>query len=127
MQTCSSKPRVVIACGGTGGHLFPGMAVGEELVRRGCEVLLLISQKEVDQVAVKSALGMDFRALPAIGFARGRLVEFIQSFWKSYFEVKAIFRQRPPQAVLAMGGFTGVAPILAGQTFRRATVLHQVK
>src|SRR5215211_7403630 len=99
MQTSSPKARVAIACGGTGGHLFPGMAVGEELVHRGCEVLLLISQKEVDQVAVKSAVGMEFKALPAIGFARGKLVEFFQSFWKSYFDVKAIFNQRPPQAV----------------------------
>ena len=47
--------RVAIACGGTGGHLFPGIAVGDALVARGCEVMLLVSPKEVDQTAVKSA------------------------------------------------------------------------
>ncbi|MEE2947143.1 MAG: glycosyltransferase, partial [Verrucomicrobiota bacterium] len=44
--------RVAIACGGTGGHLFPGLAVGDALVARGCEVTLLVSPKEVDQTAV---------------------------------------------------------------------------
>src|SRR6266480_3261766 len=38
----------VIACGGTGGHLFPGIAVAEVLRDRGHEVMLLISEKDID-------------------------------------------------------------------------------
>src|SRR6266699_2636346 len=37
----------VIACGGTGGHLFPGIAVAEVLRDRGHEVMLLVSEKEI--------------------------------------------------------------------------------
>ncbi len=42
---------VAIACGGTGGHLFPGLAVGRELGARGAQVTLLISPREGDQAA----------------------------------------------------------------------------
>ena len=44
--------KVAIACGGTGGHLFPGLAVAEVLKNRGHEVLLLISEKQIDAIAV---------------------------------------------------------------------------
>ena len=51
----AKTPFVAIACGGTGGHLFPGLAVAGELKQRGCRTALLISPKDIDQQAVKSA------------------------------------------------------------------------
>jgi len=49
-ETFKNSPleNVVIACGGTGGHLFPGLAVGQELRQRGCAVTLMVSPKDVD-------------------------------------------------------------------------------
>jgi len=57
MNPFSQKnPFVAIACGGTGGHLFPGLAVARQLQQRGCDVALLVSPKDVDQQAVKAEL-----------------------------------------------------------------------
>ena len=50
--------KVAIACGGTGGHLFPGLAVAEVLKSRGHEVLLLISEKQIDAIAVREPKGV---------------------------------------------------------------------
>ena len=116
---------VAIACGGTGGHLFPGLAVGEELLQRGCDVMLLISPKEVDQQAVRAAQGMEIVTLPAVGMVRGNLAAFVHGFRASYREAKRVFAVRPPQAVLAMGGFTSAPPVLAARKSRAATFLHE--
>jgi UDP-N-acetylglucosamine--N-acetylmuramyl-(pentapeptide) pyrophosphoryl-undecaprenol N-acetylglucosamine transferase len=118
-------PFVAIACGGTGGHLFPGLAVAGELKKRGCEVALLISPKDVDQQAVKSAQGFEIFTLPAVGLQNRNYFSFAKSFWNSYRASRKIFNQRQPDAVLAMGGFTSAPPILAGNAFSAKTFLHE--
>jgi UDP-N-acetylglucosamine--N-acetylmuramyl-(pentapeptide) pyrophosphoryl-undecaprenol N-acetylglucosamine transferase len=124
-RSSNPKPLVAIACGGTGGHFFPGLAVADELRLRGCDVTILISPKEVDQEAVKNAIGMTVATLPAVGMTRGRLGQFVAGFWKSYRASKELFRNRPPQAVLAMGGFTSAPPVLAGRACGATTFLHE--
>src|SRR5205807_1055765 len=57
----------VIACGGTGGHLFPGLAVAEVMRARGHDVLLFISEKEIDSVAVSKHPEFRFEKLPSVG------------------------------------------------------------
>jgi len=124
MEAKTPTPSIVIACGGTGGHLFPGLAVAEELLMRGCQVTLMVSPKEVDQQAVKAVRGMDVVTLSAVGLQRGQYLKFFLKFWQSRQLCMARFRQQTPHAVLAMGGFTSVAPILAGRSFGAKTFLH---
>lgn len=125
MQPPTSTPRVAIACGGTGGHLFPGLAVAEQLRQRGCSVTLLISPKEVDQQAVQIATGVQVATLPAVGLSRGGGFAFARGFAQSYLAARRLFSAEPPEAVLAMGGFTSAPPILVGKSFRAATFLHE--
>lgn len=119
------KPFIAIACGGTGGHLFPGLAVAGELQRRGCDVALLISPKDVDQQAVKTATGVEVHTLPAVGLQGRNYFTFSLSFSKSLLATRKIFRRRPPAAVLAMGGFTSAPPVLAGKFSGAKTFLHE--
>ena len=125
MQQPASKPLIAIACGGTGGHLFPGIAVGQQLIQRGCDILLLVSEKEIDQQAIKSAYGMRIASLPAVGLQAGQLGRFLSGFTKSFIAVRGIFSKCPPRAVVGMGGFACAPPILAGKMFRAATFLHE--
>ena len=124
-QPIASTPNIAIACGGTGGHLFPGLAVARQLIRRGCEVTLLISPKEVDQQAVKSATGMKVVTLPAVALQHGSRLAFFRSFWHSYQAARKLFKSHPPQAVLAMGGFTSAPPVLAARSVRAHRFLHE--
>ena len=121
----SHLPRcVAIACGGTGGHLFPGIAVGDALVARGFEVLLLVSPKEVDQTAVKSAYGMEIEALPMVGLTRNPL-NFSYKFLQSVNCCRKLFLRKRPGAVLAMGGFTSVSPVIVGKIMGAKIFLHE--
>lgn len=126
-MTPSPQPplRVAIACGGTGGHLFPGLAVADQLLRRGCATTLLISPKQVDQEAVSGVSGMEIVTLPAVGLKRGSEIAFVRGFIRSYRTAAKLFRSRPPQAVLAMGGFTSAPPILAAKRAGAKTFLHE--
>lgn len=116
---------VAIACGGTGGHLFPGMAVGEKLLERGCDVALLVSNKEVDQLSSRGATGMEVISLPAVPLLKGNFPIFARTFWQSLLQARRYFRQRKPTAVLAMGGFTSAAPIFAGRMAGARTGIHE--
>lgn len=124
MHPSPENPLVAIACGGTGGHLFPGLAVAEELRRRECDVLLLVSPKEVDQQAVRAARDLQVATLPAVAL-QGNPLAFARASLASYQAAKKLFAPRPPRAVLAMGGFTSAPPICAGRQCGAKTFLHE--
>ncbi|MDD3954306.1 MAG: glycosyltransferase, partial [Lentisphaeria bacterium] len=49
MSECTESPHLVIACGGTGGHFYPTLAVAREFSRRGGRVTLLVSGKHASE------------------------------------------------------------------------------
>ena len=87
--------------------------------------MLLISPKEVDQQAVRGVSGMEIVTLPAVGLKRGGEIAFVRGFIRSYRAAAKLFKSRPPQAALAMGGFTSAPPILAARRAGAWTFLHE--
>lgn len=124
-----SKPfRAVIACGGTGGHLFPGLAVAEALKDRGHEVLLFVSEKEIDSLALQAHPEFRSEKLPSIGMPSvlsPAFVRFLRRSWESLGTCKATYRRFRPSVVLGMGGFTSTAPLLAGRLQKLPTFVHE--
>lgn len=119
---------VAIACGGTGGHLFPGMAVAEMLQRRGHRVLLLVSEKQVDATAVHGRSEFQVERIPAIGLPRPlsrELPRFVVKAVSGFLRCHQVYRRFCPQAVLGMGGFTSTGPILAGRMRGLPTFVHE--
>ena len=117
----------IIACGGTGGHLFPGLAVAESLRARGHEVMLFVSEKEIDALAL-SGRSFRFEKLPTVGLPSlysPAIFGFLRRFNESLSLCRSIYRKFKPQVVLGMGGFTSTAPILAGRMRGIATFIHE--
>jgi len=118
--------KVMIACGGTGGHLFPGLAVAELLVARRHEVQLLVSEKAVDQTAVKNS-AITVRSVSAVGYTgAGGLARFCVRLVRAVGDCLAECRRFEPDAVLGMGGFTSApAVVAAGWRRRGIKLIHE--
>lgn len=120
--------KIAIACGGTGGHLFPGLAVAEELRQRGHDTLLLVSPKQIDAIALKGAKDQQAHALPGIGwpgFLSPRVFTFGLSLFNSWRECLQVYRDFQPTAVVGMGGFTSAVPLLLGRRLHLPTLIHE--
>jgi UDP-N-acetylglucosamine--N-acetylmuramyl-(pentapeptide) pyrophosphoryl-undecaprenol N-acetylglucosamine transferase len=118
----------VIACGGTGGHLFPGLAVAEVLRSRGHEVMLFVSEKEIDALAMSGRSEFRFQKLPTVGLPSPfspRIFNFFGRFAESLKVCRGVYRKFKPHAVLGMGGFTSTAPIMAGKMRGVPTFIHE--
>lgn len=118
----------VIACGGTGGHLFPGIAVAEVLQDRGHEVMLLVSEKDIDAVALSGRTNFRVEKLPTVGLPSPfspAFFGFARRFFESLSVCRSLYRKFKPHAVLGMGGFTSTAPVLAGRIRGIATFIHE--
>ena len=107
---------ILLAGGGTGGHLYPGIAVAEALRERWPEAkpVFLCTAREIDKT-ILSATGFEFRAQPIIPPPiRKTSVGGLIAFWKSWRDtkdlVKKMVRENRPAAVLGLGGYAaGVA------------------
>ena len=119
------KPLVSIACGGTGGHFFPGVAVARELQNQGARICLWISSKKVDQQVAQTVPDLKHHELAAVGFEWIRPWKFAFAMRSAMRMVHAQMQQDRPQAVLAMGGFTAAAPILQGRKLGAVTFLYE--
>ena len=119
--------KFVIACGGTGGHLSPGIALAEALVARGHTVTLFISHKEVDtrlvekypHLALERVAGAPFGGRPDV---LGRfLVKQSQGFVFSWRYLK----REQPDAIVGFGGFTNAGVVVAGRMQGIPVALHE--
>jgi UDP-N-acetylglucosamine--N-acetylmuramyl-(pentapeptide) pyrophosphoryl-undecaprenol N-acetylglucosamine transferase len=120
--------KFAIACGGTGGHLFPGLAIAEVLRGRGHEVLLLISEKQIDAIAVRDRTDFEVKKIASIGMPSiwsPQIFPFAAKFASGFLTCWNLFRSWHPSAVLGMGGFTSTAPILAGRLLKTPTFIHE--
>lgn len=129
MKSKSKKSiHVLIACGGTGGHLFPGIAVGEVLSARGHEVTLLISEKKIDSIAASGHKDLRFEKMPFLAMPKPwspKMIGFLTGLWKGMSQCRKIIREKDVSVVLGMGGFTSFAPLYAGKKEKCRTLIHE--
>ncbi len=130
MSTSSpQKPlNIMIACGGTGGHLFPGIAVAQQLRRMGHHPVLLISRKEVDAEASSKYGDLEFHTVQAVAkppLLSLRMPAFLWKMARTYVACRRLLRQEKVDVILGMGGFTTMPPVRAGRSLGLRTYVHE--
>ncbi len=108
--------------------MFPGIAVAERLQTRGHRPLLLISRKEVDAEGSRKYCHLEFRTVSAIAKPRTfslRMISFMVKFIGTLLSSYRLLRQEKAAVVLGMGGFTSLAPVVAGRMLGLRTYLHE--
>lgn len=108
--------RVMIAGGGTGGHIYPGIAIAQEIKRRDAQV---------EVVFVGTARGLEARIVPREGFrlelievAALKRVNFVQRvrslllLARSFFVVRSLIKSFRPDVVIGVGGYASGSVVL---------------
>ena len=106
--------RLVISCGGTGGHFYPGLSIALAARQRGVKVLLLLSGVNSGaQSKIAAAAGIDALALPLMPHPGSpiKALKFVKGAFGGLRRAAGCFRKFKPQAVLGMGSFA-MTPVL---------------
>jgi UDP-N-acetylglucosamine--N-acetylmuramyl-(pentapeptide) pyrophosphoryl-undecaprenol N-acetylglucosamine transferase len=119
--------KMVVAAGGTGGHLFPALAVARWWMENGGTVHWLGSVHGLDARVIPEQ-GISYRALPVSGL-RGRGIKgkfrALNRLVKSLFIARSELRRERPDVVLAMGGYASAPGALAASWMRIPVVMHE--
>lgn len=112
--------KFIVACGGTGGHSFPGIAVAEELLKRGHEVHLWASGRDIESQVMKTWKGQIFST-----GARQLSIRHLFANAMSFFHCCKEMKRISPDAILAMGSYSSLPPVMAARRYKVRVYLHE--
>ena len=117
---------VMITTGGTGGHVFPGLAVAAKLVARGCRVFWLGTREGMEAKLVPQH-GVDFESMSFLGI-RGKGLRTLllgpYALAGACMQSLRVIRRRRPNVVLGLGGFASFPGALMGVASGRPLIVH---
>jgi UDP-N-acetylglucosamine--N-acetylmuramyl-(pentapeptide) pyrophosphoryl-undecaprenol N-acetylglucosamine transferase len=119
--------RLLVAGGGTGGHLFPGIAVADEVVHRGGEVLFVGTSRGIETRAVPAA-GYALETLEVSGLKRMGLAATLRGLVRVPLAIVrsiAILRRFRPEVVLGVGGYASGPMVLAAALMGYPTAIQE--
>jgi UDP-N-acetylglucosamine--N-acetylmuramyl-(pentapeptide) pyrophosphoryl-undecaprenol N-acetylglucosamine transferase len=135
MQNMSEVPgsgrrvRIIIAGGGTGGHIFPAIAIANALknIDPQIEILFVGAKGKMEMEKVPQA-GYKIEALDIAGFNRSSLIKNISlpfKLVKSFLQVRTIVKNFHPDAIVGVGGYSSFPVLRFGQAKGIPTFIHE--
>ena len=121
--------RIMFAGGGTGGHIYPAIAIAGEIVIRipDAEILFMAGTKGMERRIIGAA-GYDMVAIPAAGLPRKLSPALVPFAWKltaSIVKSLSVIRRFRPSVLIATGGYVSGAPLIASHVLGIPSVIQE--
>lgn len=119
--------RVIIATGGSGGHIYPALALADEIMKNKDNKILFVGSNKKMEHTVIPELGYDFFGMEVQGM-NGNIFDKLTSAAKigaSYFKCRKLIRDFKPDLVIGFGNYISVPITLAASSLKVPTMLHE--
>ena len=121
--------KIIISGGGTGGHIYPAIAIAQEIKDRMPEVqILYVGTKEGMESKIVPQAGFDFETIDITGINRSSLIKASKSLAKmprSFFQGWEVVRAYRPNIVIGTGGYVSFPVVLAATFLDCKTYIHE--
>src|SRR5690242_949181 len=121
--------KIIIAGGGTGGHIFPALAIANALKNRDATIeILFVGAKDKMEMEKIPAAGYKIVGLDIAGYNRSSLIKNISLPVKlitSFLQVRKILKQFRPDAVIGVGGYSSYPVLRVAQGMKIPTFIHE--
>ena len=119
--------RIVVSAGGTGGHIYPALAVIDKLKEKysNLEVLYIGTKNRMESEIIPER-GIPFQGLEIYGFTKniGRDLKNIYLITNNYYKCKKILKEFKPDLVLGFGGYVTYPVIKAAKSLKIKTLTN---
>ena len=119
--------KVLIAAGGTGGHITPGIAIANRLKQEGHEILFVGTKTRMEVDLIPKA-GFNIKYIHARGIRRGNVLKNIKTFTeliKGINDVKGIIKEDKIDLVIGTGGYVTAPAMIAAIKLKVPTLIHE--
>lgn len=121
--------RIVISGGGTGGHIYPALAIADEIKRRRADAdFLYIGSEDGMEASIVAGAGYDFRTTKISGISRISRLEAAKAVARipgALRDAMALLNDFDPHMVIGTGGYVSYPVLLAGIIMRKKTFVHE--
>ncbi len=119
--------RIIIAAGGTGGHIYPGIAIAKEILRRNSESkILFVGTARGLETKIVPDSGFELSLINSVGLKSVGIAEKLKGLAilpKSFIEARKIIREFMPEVVVGAGGYVTGSVILMASVMRIPTLV----
>lgn len=121
--------KVIVSGGGTGGHIYPALAIARGIMDRdpSAQILYVGTEKGMESTIVPKA-GFDFKAVDIKGIDRSSMLKAGKSMLKiplSFWQARHIIKEFNPDVVIGTGGYVSFPVVLAASYFNIKTIIHE--